>query len=215
MGDAYELGNDTDCIVVVATNNSGKLREIAAIVGGILSGYQFVPIGELGDYPDPEETGETFFENACIKANAALDATGLSMAIADDSGLCVSALGGAPGVLSARWADAHGNDAKNNEKLLDEMRGIPEGERQAHFHTTMVMIVRDENGVRRTISGDGECWGTIAHDPRGEDGFGYDPLFVLADGTGRRMAELTADEKNTISHRRRAMENLAENLGRL
>lgn len=205
-------GLDANRTVVVATNNEGKLREIRAIVGSILDGYDFIPIGELGDYPDPEETGMTFYENALIKADAALDATGLRMAIADDSGLCVRALGGLPGVFSARWAGAHGDDARNNGKLLDAMKDVPNGERQAHFHTTVVMVVREDDGTSTAIIGDGDCWGSIAWEPRGEDGFGYDPLFVLDDGTGRRMAELTADEKNAMSHRRKALEVLAKNL---
>lgn len=199
--------------VVVATNNPGKLPEIKAILGALpaMRGMGFLALGELGDFDDPVEDGDTFEENALIKARAALDATGLSMAIADDSGIVVDALGGAPGVLSARWAGTHGDDLANSRKLLSEMDGIPDGLRTAHFHTCVVLVTRagDDEDV---IVGNGDCEGTIAHDMRGSNGFGYDPLFEPAMTPGRRMAELTPDEKNAISHRRRALEDLAGKL---
>ena len=202
---------DPEKTVVVATGNAHKLSEIDAILGQIMDDCTFVALGDLGDYPDPEEDGETFYDNALIKAQAALDETGLRMAVADDSGLCVDALGGAPGIHSARWAGAHGNDDANNDKLLVEMADVPEAERTARFHSTVVLVSRDEDG-EEILAGNGDCEGTIAYDRRGTNGFGYDPLFNLADVPGKRMAELEPEEKNAISHRRRALDDLVSKL---
>lgn len=200
--------------VVVATGNAHKLSEIQAILGAAptMEGYAFVALGELGDFEDPEENGQTFFDNALIKARAALDQTGLNVAVADDSGLVVDALDGAPGIFSARWAGAHGDDDANNDKLLQEMASVPEGERTARFHSSVVLVSRDEDG-EEVLAGEGDCEGTIAYDRRGTNGFGYDPLFQLADIPGRRMAELEPEEKNAISHRRRALDDLVQKLG--
>lgn len=200
--------------VVVATGNAHKLREIEAILGAApaMEGVRFVALGELGDYPDAEETGTTFFDNALIKAQAALDETGLSMAVADDSGLVVDALDGAPGIFSARWAGEHGNDDANNAKLLGQMEGVADDKRTARFHSAVVLVTRDEDG-EEVLAGEGDCEGSIAHDLRGTNGFGYDPLFELSDIPGRRMAELEPDEKNAISHRRRALDDLVAKLG--
>ena len=202
---------DPEKTVVVATGNAHKLSEIEAILGQIMDDCTFVALGDLGDYPDPEEDGETFYDNALIKAQAALDETGLRMAVADDSGLCVDALGGAPGIHSARWAGAHGNDDANNDKLLAEMADVSEAERTARFHSTVVLVSRDEDG-EEILAGNGDCEGTIAYDRRGTNGFGYDPLFNLADIPGKRMAELEPEEKNAISHRRRALDDLVSKL---
>ena len=202
---------DPEKTIVVATGNAHKLSEIEAILGQIMDDCTFVALGDLGDYPDPEEDGETFYDNALIKAQAALDETGLRMAVADDSGLCVDALGGAPGIHSARWAGAHGNDEANNDKLLAEMADVSEAERTARFHSTVVLVSRDEDG-EEILAGNGDCEGTIAYDRRGTNGFGYDPLFNLADIPGKRMAELEPEEKNAISHRRRALDDLVSKL---
>ena len=202
---------DPEKTVVVATGNAHKLTEIEAILGQIMDDYRFVALGDLGDYPDSEEDGETFYDNALIKAQAALDETGLRTAVADDSGLCVDALGGAPGIHSARWAGVHGNDDANNDKLLAEMANVPEAERTARFHSTVVLVSRDEDG-EEILAGNGDCEGTIAYDRRGTNGFGYDPLFNLADLPGKRMAELEPEEKNAISHRRRALDDLVSKL---
>ncbi len=203
---------DPERTVVVATGNAHKLTEIEAILGQSMRECRFVALGDLGDFADPVEDGETFYDNALIKACAALDDTGLRMAVADDSGLCVDALGGAPGIHSARWAGEHGNDAANNEKLLAEMAEVPDAERTARFHSTVVLVSRDEDG-EEILVGNGDCEGTIAHDLRGTNGFGYDPLFDLADIPGKRMAELLPEEKNAISHRRRALDDLVAKLG--
>lgn len=203
---------DPEATVVVATGNAHKLTEIEAILGQIMDDCRFVALGDLGDFEDPDENGETFYDNALIKAQAALDETGLQMAVADDSGLCVDALGGDPGIHSARWAGEHGNDAANNEKLLAQMADVPDDERTARFHSTVVLVTRDEDG-EEILAGNGDCEGTIAHDLRGTNGFGYDPLFDLADIPGKRMAELVPEEKNAISHRRRALDDLVSKLG--
>jgi len=203
---------DPEATVVVATGNAHKLTEIEAILGQIMDDCRFVALGDLGDFEDPDENGETFYDNALIKAQAALDMTGLQMAVADDSGLCVDALGGNPGIHSARWAGEHGNDAANNAKLLEQMADVPDDERTARFHSTVVLVTRDEDG-EEILAGNGDCEGTIAHDLRGTNGFGYDPLFDLADIPGKRMAELEPEEKNAISHRRRALDDLVGKLG--
>ena len=199
--------------VVVATGNAHKLAEIRAILGAspALEQMDFVALGDLGDFPEPEEDGETFFENALIKARAALDQTGMCMAVADDSGLVVDALDGAPGIFSARWAGEHGNDEANNDKLLAQMEGVPDGKRSARFHSSVAFVSRDEDG-EEALCGEGDCEGSIAHNRRGNNGFGYDPLFELADIPGKRMAELEPHEKNAISHRRRALDDLVTKL---
>lgn len=193
--------------IVVATGNMHKLTEIEAILSQVLPDTRFVALGQLGDFEDPEETGVTFFENALIKAEAAVAQTGLS-AIADDSGLVVDALGGEPGVYSARYAGVHGDDAANNEKLLEKMADVADGERTARFMSVIALV--DASGVVR--SGTGACEGMIGREGRGDHGFGYDPLFLPADTPGKTMAELTPEEKNAISHRFHALQDLVEQL---
>lgn len=200
--------------VVVATGNAHKLTEIESILGSApaMASMQFVALGDLGDFEEPVEDGATFFDNALIKARAALDETGFCMAVADDSGLMVDALDGAPGIFSARWAGDHGNDEANNKKLLAEMEDVPDQDRTARFHSSVVLVTRDEDG-EEILAGDGDCEGTVAYDCRGTNGFGYDPLFELSDIPGKRMAELEPSEKNAISHRRRALDDLVSKLG--
>lgn len=198
---------DPEHTVVVATGNPHKVTEIEAILSKSLPDVRFVALGELGDFPDPVEDGANFFENALIKARAAVAETGLPMAIADDSGLCVDALDGAPGIFSARWAGEHGNDDANNDKLERLMVNVPDERRGARFHSTVVLVRGGE-----VLRGDGDCEGTIGHERRGDHGFGYDPLFLPVDTPGKTMAELTADEKNAISHRFHALEHLSAKL---
>ena len=198
---------DPERTVVVATGNLHKLTEIEAILSPVMPEVRFVPLGALGDFPDPDESGETFFENAVIKAEAAVDQTGLA-AVADDSGLVVDALGGAPGVHSARYCGHHGDDAANNALLLENMADVPDEERAARFASVVVLIERD--GLVR--SGEGFCEGRVGRSPRGEHGFGYDPLFLPDDTPGRTMAELLPEEKNAISPRFHALQNLAAQL---
>lgn len=203
---------DPGSTVVVATGNTHKTAEISAILGGrALPGFEdirFVALSELGDFEMPEEDGATFYDNALIKARAALASTGLEMAIADDSGLVVDALDGAPGVYSARWAGVHGDDQANNEKLLSELANVPEGERTAHFHASVVLV----DGAGTVFAGEGNCPGRIGFEPRGTNGFGYDPLFLPDATPGKTMGELEPDEKNMISHRAQALRSL---LGRI
>lgn len=193
--------------IVVATGNMHKLTEIEAILSQVLPDTRFVALGQLGDFEDPEETGATFLENALIKAEAAVAQTGLS-AIADDSGLVVDALGGEPGVYSARYAGVHGDDAANNEKLLEKMADVADGGRTARFMSVIALV--DASGVVR--SGTGACEGMIGREGRGDHGFGYDPLFLPADTPGKTMAELAPEEKNAISHRFHALQDLVEQL---
>lgn len=200
-------GVDPDRCVVVATGNPHKVSEIEAILGPVMPDVTFLALGQLGEFPDPDENGATFLENALIKAWAATDATGLP-AVADDSGLVVDALDGAPGIHSARWAGHHGDDAANNAKLLREMDGVADEDRTARFHSCVVLV--DPSGM--VVQGEGDCEGTVGFSPRGDGGFGYDPLFFPEDTPGRTMAELSADEKNAISHRFHALEALAAQL---
>ena len=193
--------------MVVATGNAHKVTEIEAILSEVMPGTRFVALGELGDFPDPVEDGADFYENALIKARAAQAETGLPLAVADDSGLCVEALEGAPGIFSARWAGEHGNDAANNQKLLRELDGVVDGDRTARFHSSVVLVRGDE-----VLRGDGDVEGTIGREPRGENGFGYDPLFWPLETPGRTMAELDPAEKNHLSHRYHALKDLASKL---
>lgn len=202
---------DPATTIVVATGNPHKVTEIEAILAPVMRGMKFVALGELGDFPDPEETGTTFAENALIKAQAALDETGFEMAVADDSGLCVDALDGAPGIYSARWAGEHGNDDANNTKLEQAMAEVPDAQRGAHFHSSVVFVERDEDG-EEVLYGDGDCPGKIGYERRGDEGFGYDPLFLPDETPGKTMAELSLEEKNKISHRFHALADLARKL---
>ncbi len=195
---------DPALTIVVATGNAHKLTEIEAILSKVLPDVRFVALGQLGDLEDPEENGTTFLENAIIKAEAAVEATGLT-AIADDSGLVVDALDGEPGVYSARYAGVHGDDAANNAKLLANMADVVEADRTARFMSVIALI--DAQGMVTT--GTGACEGAIGYEGRGEHGFGYDPLFLPADTPGKTMAELTPEEKNAISHRFHALEDLS------
>ncbi len=195
--------------VVVASNNKHKIEEMRVILGPVLPDAEFKAMGEIGGLPEPDETGTTFEENAFIKAQTIHDLTGLPT-VADDSGLVVDALGGAPGVYSARYCGVHGDDAANNAKLLREMADVPEGRRTARFMSCVAYV---DEGVR--ICGVGSCEGTVGFEGRGSNGFGYDPLFWPADTPGKTMAELTPTEKNAISHRKHAIEALAQELGRL
>ena len=198
---------DPASTVVVATGNMHKLVEIEDILSGVLPGVRFVALGQLGEFPDPEETGSTFLENALIKAEAAVEETGLS-AIADDSGLVVDALDGEPGVYSARYAGVHGDDAANNAKLLEKLAGVPDGERAARFMSVIALV--DASGA--VFTGEGACEGVIGHEGRGEHGFGYDPLFLPNDTPGLTMAELELAQKNAISHRFHALQDLARQI---
>jgi XTP/dITP diphosphohydrolase len=179
--------------LVMATNNANKLREAREILAPL--GIEVLSQREAGANCDPEENGSTFAENALIKARAVYEAVKLPT-IADDSGLCVAALDGRPGVYSARYAP----EGQHCSKLLEEMKDVPANKRGAAFECTVAYL--DEK-VSHTMTG--ECRGTIGYEQRGTNGFGYDPVFMVGD---RTMAELTADEKNSISHRGAALREL-------
>ena len=190
---------------VIATHNAHKLIELQRILEPL--GIEAVTDRDLGiELPEVEETGTTFAENAYLKAASACEVTGLP-AIADDSGLSVDALNGAPGVYSARYAGGHGDDAANNALLLKNLAHLPEEARTARFVCCIALVYPD--GRELTVRG--ETQGLIIDEARGEGGFGYDPYFYYAP-FGETFSELSAAEKNAISHRGKAIAKLAETL---
>ncbi|WP_133719095.1 XTP/dITP diphosphatase [Methylocaldum gracile] len=187
--------------ILLASNNPGKVREIQAILAN--DDIEIVPQSAFG-VPDIEEVGLTFVENAILKARHASQLSGLP-AIADDSGLEVDALGGAPGVFSARYAGPGANDAENNAKLLRELENIPDAERTARFRCVMVFLRHAQDPS--PLIGQGVWEGIILREPRGKGGFGYDPLFFVLE-KNCTSAELSPDEKNRLSHRGKALREL-------
>lgn len=190
--------------VVVATKNAGKVREFRDMLG--VAGIEWVDLDGFGSLPDVHETGVTFHDNACLKASAYARATGC-WALADDSGLEVEALAWKPGVLSARWAEQHRagkGDVDNNRLLLRQLAGVPVEKRGARF--VCVLGLADPAG-RIVLTARGAVCGRIGFAPRGEGGFGYDPLFELPE-LGRTTAELPADEKHALSHRGKALRHM-------
>lgn len=193
--------------IVAATNNKHKVSELTALFEN--TDTELVTLKEIGFTDEIIEDGSTFLENARIKAMAVHKATGLA-SIADDSGLCVDALGGEPGIYSARYASEDGensDDIKNNEKLLGKLCDIPENERTARFVSALCFIDADGSEV----SAIGKCEGIITREARGEGGFGYDPLFFFP-SFGKTFGELSAEEKNLVSHRANAVKMLKEKL---
>lgn len=184
--------------LVVATGNAHKLREIAQI----FTQYEVVSQKQMGFNEDVEETGSTFQENALIKARAASKALGESV-LADDSGLCVDALGGAPGVYSARYCGHHGSDEENRATLLKNMQGMEN--RRAYF-TSAIAIVTPSG---EELVAEGRTYGNILLEEQGEGGFGYDPLF-FSDDLQKSFGEATAEEKNAVSHRFRALQAMLQ-----
>ena len=185
--------------LVLASGNAGKLAELRDLLAG--SGVELIAQSELG-IGDAEETGSTFVENAVLKARHAARASGMA-ALADDSGLCVDALGGAPGLYSARYAGVHGDNAANNAKLLRELDGVPDAQRAAHFTCVLALLRRADDPD--PIIATGRWPGRVLDAPRGEHGFGYDPVFLPDDGGGLGSAELEPALKNRISHRGQAL----------
>ena len=188
--------------LILASNNAHKLREIKEILGGCFD--EIVTLREAGIDHETVEDGETFLENAAKKAREIAEISGCC-ALADDSGLCVDALGGAPGVYSARFAGVHGDDAANNALLLEKLQNVTD--RAAHFTSAVVLAYPDG----RELSAEGYFYGQIAHAPAGENGFGYDPLFYLPE-YGCTSAQLSPEEKNRISHRGNALRALLKKL---
>ena len=189
--------------LVIASNNPGKLREFQFLLQPL--GIEVLTQAQLG-IAEAEEPHPTFIENALAKARHVSAASGLP-ALADDSGICVAALGGAPGVQSARYAGEPKSDARNNEKLLRAMQGVTD--RRAHYYCVLALLRHADDP--QPLIAEGEWHGEIAHEERGGGGFGYDPLFWLS-GLGRMSAELSHDEKHAISHRGRAMKVLLNRL---
>lgn len=185
--------------IAFATNNEHKLAEIRQMLGGSM---EVLSLADIGCHADIPETGSTLEENALQKARYVYDNYGISV-FADDTGLEVDALGGAPGVYSARYAGEQHDDADNNRKLMVDMAGVPRAQRTCRFASAVALARRG----RPTVTAEGACEGLLLDAPRGENGFGYDPYF-LYEPAGRSFAELSADEKNAVSHRRRALEAL-------
>lgn len=184
--------------VIIASNNNHKIQEIKGIIGEFFD--EILSLRDAGIKVEVEENGKTFEENAFIKAKAIFDLTGDAV-LADDSGLEVFALNGEPGVYSARYSGEHGDDIKNNQKLLKELEGV--NDRRARFVCSMVLLTPEGKRINAT----GYIEGIIGYEEKGNNGFGYDPLFIIPD-MGKTFAELEPNEKNSISHRSRALENL-------
>lgn len=193
--------------LLIATHNPGKVREYRALLAGLP--LELTWPGELGLNLQVEESGSSFEENARLKALAYARASGL-WTLADDSGLEVDALGGAPGISSARYAGPGASDADRYRLLLERMAGVPEGQRQARFRCVVALASPDG----RVWTAEGRVEGVVAWEPRGENGFGYDPVFYMPD-LGRTMAELPEQEKNRLSHRARAVQAIRPVLARL
>ncbi len=188
--------------LVLATRNAHKVTELRAILADAGLEVELLGADAFPEVPDVKETGTTFAENALLKAHTLAAATGLP-AIADDSGLCVDVLGGAPGIFSARWAGRHGDDEANLRLLLAQLADIDDSHRAAHFACAAALALPD--GTERVV--EGRLEGTLRHEPSGSGGFGYDPILQPL-GETRTCAELTPQEKNAISHRGRAFRAL-------
>lgn len=186
--------------IIAATSNAGKVREIKQI----FSDMEIMSMKEIGIDIDIEENGTTFVENALIKARAISKLCDCAV-LSDDSGLCVDALGGAPGIYSARYAGENATDEQRYIKLLSEMEGVEN--RAAHFISAVALVYPDG----RELTAEGKVMGTLAFSSKGENGFGYDPIFI-SDELGKTFAEATDEEKNSISHRKRALTKLYEKM---
>ncbi|WP_116114045.1 RdgB/HAM1 family non-canonical purine NTP pyrophosphatase [Austwickia chelonae] len=213
--------SSTDRRIVLATRNEGKVAELRVILADVLAeiGAELVGVGDFPEVADVVETGVTFAANATLKATTVAAATGLP-ALADDSGLAVDVLGGAPGVFSARWSGRHGDDRANLELLLAQLADVPDEERGAAFVCAAALAIPDGSGTVEgctTVVRKGRFPGTLTREPRGENGFGYDPI-LLVEGDERTAAQLSSAEKNAISHRGQAFRvlsaDLRERLGR-
>ncbi len=189
--------------LILATRNAHKNRELGTILSAAGLAFDLVGADAYPEVPDVKETGTTFAENALLKARTLARATGVP-AIADDSGLCVDILGGAPGIFSARWSGRHGDDKANLDLLLAQLADIEHPHRTAHFACAAALALPD--GTERVV--EGRLPGTLRHEPSGTGGFGYDPI-LQPDGDTRTCAELSPEEKNAISHRGQAFRALA------
>jgi XTP/dITP diphosphohydrolase len=190
--------------VVIASTNPGKIAEVRQIMAGLP--LVLLTSDDVGGWPEIEETGDTYLANALLKARAVAAVTGKA-ALADDSGIEVDALDGAPGVRSARFSGEHASDEDNNAKLIESLDGVPSERRGARYRCVAVLVTPDGE----EIAGIGSCEGRIGSEARGTGGFGYDPWFI-PERESRTMAELTAEEKHAISHRGKALRGLADKL---
>lgn len=200
-----------DTRIIFATRNAHKLAEVQEILSGLIGELRVQSIGSAADLgiPEPIEDGVTFAENAVIKARQIVQATGLA-AFADDSGICVDVMGGAPGIFSARWAGAHGDDAANLDLLLAQLSDVPQKNRAAHFQCAAALVLP----TGEIYVQEGAVHGSLRFERAGCGGFGYDPIFQ-PDGYEQTLAEISAQEKNAISHRRRAFEALASKIAEI
>ncbi|AFM26415.1 XTP/dITP diphosphatase [Desulfomonile tiedjei] len=192
----------SDTHILIATRNKGKVKEIRDLVQGLP--IEFRSMTDFPDLPDVEEDGVTFEENALKKARTLSRETGL-ITLADDSGLCVDALDGRPGVLSARYGGEDLSDEEKCRRLLHEMDGVPDELRTARFVCVMALV--DPNGMERTF--EGVCEGKIIHELRGSEGFGYDPIFLYEEA-GQTFAEMDRTAKNRVSHRGKALKQVGD-----
>lgn len=200
----------------LASNNTKKLNELRRILDAAgISGVELLALSDVPDYPEPVENGRSFTDNALIKARAGAAATG-HVTVADDSGLTVDELNGMPGVLSARWAGEHGDDKANNDLLLAQLSDAPAGRRNAAFISVCALVTPD--GTEHVT--EGQWHGRLLTEPVGDNGFGYDPLFVpveedLISAQGRTSAQLEAGEKDALSHRAKALAQLVPHIAEL
>lgn len=193
--------------IIVASNNNHKIDEIKEMLKGF--NLEVIGLKEAGIDIDVDETGKTFMENAEIKAREIFSVANGNMVLADDSGLSVEALGGLPGIYSARYSGGHGNDKENNKKLIKELQGVPFNERKAKFICAMVLIVNDITIVKVQ----GEVQGYIVEEYREKEAFGYDPLFYVPE-LKETFADVPSEVKNSMSHRGRALDMLKDELSK-
>ncbi len=190
--------------IILATKNKGKIREFREALAEI--GWEGVPLSEVADVAEPEETGTTFMENALQKARAYAEAVGMPV-LSDDSGIIADVLGDEPGIYSARYAGVHGDDEANNQKLIERLRPYSGDDRRAHYVCAVALVFPDG----QSVTAEGTCEGILRDFYAGTGGFGYDPLFYLPQ-FGKTMAEISLAEKNSISHRGKALRKLIEKL---
>lgn len=205
--------------ILVASRNAKKLKELNRVLEAEgITGIELVNLRDVEEYPETPETGKDFVDNARIKTADGVRHAGL-VTIADDSGIAVDELRGMPGVLSARWAGGHGDDAANNALLLGQLGDTPDERRGAHYVSVCVMQLPEDiaqaAGMDTEYVGEGHWHGTILREERGEGGFGYDPLFSPAEEPGKSAAEITAERKDELSHRGKALAQLVPALRQL
>ena len=205
---------DSTKSIVLATRNLGKVLEFERILEAAMIDVTVLGLRDFPDMPDVDETGTTFAENALLKAHQISKYTGLP-ALADDSGLCVDALGGAPGIFSARWSGVHGNDEANLQKVLAELKALGNPTRSARFRCAVALVIPESHpsGAQEIVR-EGEMLGELVHEPRGINGFGYDPIFQPL-GFTQTSAELSSDAKDAISHRGHALHAILPEITRL